>query len=116
MTDTYIHDADTSYGYGTGYYGGYAKYNNIPTNDKNKDLYNWDSYDNWLLDAATSNSKYILKEDEFLCEDCGHLTQIESAEYISDFNAIVCKSCHDMYEHDIYTAQNHITKNQKQLQ
>jgi hypothetical protein len=116
MTDTYKHKADRSYAYGTGYYGGYGGYNkwsSTTANDKKYDSYDWDSYDNWL--GLDTKKKAYLKDDEFLCEDCNNISKVGEAEYLQDFDAIVCKSCFDIYENDMYTAQKHITNNQKQL-
>lgn len=116
MTDTYKHKADRSYAYGTGYYGGYGgynKWNSTTANDKKYDSYDWDSYDNWL--GLDTKKKAYLKDDEFLCEDCNNISKVGEAEYLQDFDAIVCKSCFDIYENDMYTAQKHITNNQKQL-
>ena len=108
MTDTYKHKADRSYAYGTGYYGGYGGYT---TYDKKYDSNDWDSYDNWLgLDSKSSNKK--LDDKHFCCEDCGDVTEIDSAEYIQDFNAIVCKPCFERYEEDLFTVQT-LTENNK---
>lgn len=107
MTDIYKHKADRSYGYGTGSYGGYGGYNiNNYADDS------WGSYDSWLGLSDKSNNKK-LDEKHFCCEDCGYVTEIDSAEYIQDFNAIVCKQCFDRYEEDIFTAQTHVEDNQK---
>lgn len=111
MTDTYKHKADRSYGYGTGYYGGYGGYTNT-NNVKNYADDSWDSYDSWLgLDNKSNNKK--LDDKHFLCEDCGNVTEIDEAEYIQDFNVIVCKCCFDIYEQDVFTAQTHVENNVK---
>jgi tripeptide aminopeptidase len=113
MTDTYKHKADRSYAYGTGYYGGYGGYTNT-NNIKNYADDSWDSYDSWLgLDTTKPKKSKELDDNHFLCEDCGNVTEIDEAEYIQDFNAIVCKCCFDIYEQDVYTAQAHVENNVK---
>jgi len=116
MTDVYKHKAEKSYGYGTGYYSGYGGYGkwNDTTKDNKYESNDWDSYDSWL-GTNTKKDKDYLKQDEFVCEDCNNISKVEYAEYLHDFDAIVCKSCYDIYESDMYTAQKHITNNQKQL-
>ena len=114
MTDTYKHKADRSYGYGTGYYGGYGGYKSFD-NTKSYADESWDSYDSWLgLDTTVHKKKYDkLDENHFCCEDCGNVTEIDEAEYIQDFNAIVCKPCFKIYEEDVFTAQTHVENNMK---
>lgn len=102
MTETYLHKAEKSYGYATGSYGGYGGYG------KYDDKYSsWDTYyDSWLEGPALKKDEV---NDVFLCEDCGNVTNTEEAEYIADFNAIVCKQCFRVHERDIYTTKNYTT-------
>lgn len=116
MTATYTHKPTRSYSYGTGYYGGYAGYGKTNNKDAGYDDYDWSNYIDWSgLDSSGKSSKNNLKDNEFLCEDCGYVTDVKDAGYIQDFDAIVCKFCYDSYQEDLLVAEKHIRNNQKQL-
>ena len=53
----------------------------------------WDSYYDWDYK----------KEEKYLdCEDCGKPCEKEELTYLHEYNAAVCKSCHDSFENAKY--------------
>ncbi len=114
MIDEYPHKAEKTYAYSTGYYGGYGGYGTYglskDTYKSNKYDYTWDSYDDSWLEGDAGKGNIADPNDVFACEDCNNVTNVDEAEYISDFNAIVCKKCFKAYEREVHTAKNFNTK------